>query len=84
MALLTGKEIQANTLKYLRRERDQHKRDIATNEGKVQEIEELIRVMERMCLYCGKEIYTGWNEDQEAKMSEHIIEAHPEEQQVLT
>ena len=30
MALLTGKQIQGNTLEYLRKERDQHKRDIAT------------------------------------------------------
>ena len=74
MALLTGKQIQGNTLEYLRKERDHHKRDIATNEGKVQEIEELIRVMERMCLYCGKQVYVGWNEDLEEKMSVHIEE----------
>ena len=72
--LLTGEQVLAKQVAYLEQERDRHKRDIATNEGKVQEIEELIRVMERMCLYCGKQVYVGWNEDLEEKMSVHIEE----------
>ena len=48
---LTGSEIQSTWESYLTREIDQHKRDIISNQGKVTEIEELLRRVQNTCLY---------------------------------
>tara|TARA_R110002020_G_scaffold501_2_gene2498 strand:- start:2333 stop:2572 length:240 start_codon:yes stop_codon:yes gene_type:complete len=74
--LLTGEQVLAKQVAYLEQERDRHKRDISTNEGKVQEIEELIRVCRQMCLYCGKEVYKGWDQEEGVRMAEHVAEMH--------
>ena len=73
---LTGSEIQATWESYLNREIDQHKRDIISNQGKVTEIEELLRRVQNTCLYCGEYVYNYSDED---RMGEHIKVKHPQE-----
>ena len=78
---LTGSEIQATWESYLTREIDQHKRDIISNQGKVTEIEELLRRVQNTCLYCGEYVYNYTDED---RMGEHVKAKHQEPEPELT
>ena len=73
---LTASEIQATWMTYLTRESETHKRDIITNQGKVQEIDELLVRVQNTCLFCGEYVYNYSDTD---RMGEHINVKHPQE-----
>ena len=78
--LLSGSQMLEKQAEYLRREKDQHKRDIITNQGKVQEIEELLTRVENTCLHCGEFIFPTFR-DNENRMDDHIMTKHTEERE---
>ena len=78
---LTALEMQGSWESYLMREIDQHKRDIISNQGKVTEIEELLRRVQKTCLYCGEFVYNYSDED---RMGKHVKDKHSEPEPELS
>lgn len=77
--VLSGFQLLEKQKEYLREEKNRHERDIATNQGKVQEIIELLDNLEKTCLYCATVIYVSYKEDVSNEMVKHVKDKHLEE-----
>jgi len=73
---LTATELKESWITYLKREIDTHKRDIISNQGKVQEDEELLIRVQNTCVCCGEYIYPSSDTN---RMAQHITAKHTEE-----
>ena len=73
--LLSAQQALGKLEKYLIAEIANHERDIATNQGKVQENKELLTRVQNTCLYCGEYVYYYSDED---RMGKHVKDKHQE------
>jgi hypothetical protein len=80
MAKLSPEALLETQRKYLTDEIAKHERDIQTNQGKVQENNELLERINNTCLYCGERVMNwGRDEGEPTRMESHIDDRHHED-----